>query len=283
MKKGAFLLTLFAAIASAPQVWAQAPPGLSMTLANPGPVGAATTTAIFAQFAIGGGYTTVFTFVNPGSSALTGNLILTNHDGTFSNDSLSSSDGTTATGFSIAVNVAQGGTTLITASPVNPTDPNTATGWARLESSGGAPGGVATYNWSPTGTLQTTVGVLSSTLLSSTTIPVNNDQTVNRETGYAVANTGATPINVKIVVVDIFGNIVNSITPALLNPLPPGWQVARFLYQDLPSVATFKGSMVLIEQTGQNFAAVALSQAQGTTGALFSAIPVTPGKAPNIN
>ena len=283
MKGCLLLLSLLAATVSGTQAYAQTLPALSMPLADPGPVGAATTTAIFSHYAVGGGYTTVFTFLNPGTSTLSGNLILTNHDGQLANFNLQGSDGTFASGSSIPINILQGGTMLVTATPLA-TQTTTSSGWARLESSGGTPGGVSTFKFTQNGVLETIAGVLSSTPLSSATIPVDNDDSAARYTGYAIANTGTTNINVKIVVVDIRGNIVNSITPVQLNPLPPGQQVARFLHQDLPSLVTFQGSMVLIEQAGLNFSTVALIQAQGTGGTtLFSAIPVISGKAPNIN
>lgn len=276
-------LVLMIVAGAVPQALSQTNPQIHVVLASPGPVGAATTTAIFSHFAVGGDFATVFTLLNTGSSALTGNLILTNSDGTLTNVSLQSSDGTAATGTSIALNIPQGGTTLVTATPIVAGDPNTKSGWARVESSGGTLGGVSTFKLAPNGILQTIAGVLSSTPGSSATIPVDNDDSQKRYTGYAIANTGSSGVSVKIVVVDTLGNIVNTITPPALNPLPPGQQVARFLHQDLPNLVTFKGSMVLIEQSGANFAIVALIQAQGGSGIFYSAIPVIPGRAANIN
>ena len=57
-------------------------PPVKALLVDPGPVGLSTTTALFAHVAVGGGWNTVFTFVNTGSSAIAGNLILTANDGT---------------------------------------------------------------------------------------------------------------------------------------------------------------------------------------------------------
>ncbi len=277
-------LVLFAILVDfVPGVLGQSRPGLHLTLADPGPVGAVTTTAIFSHFALGGGYTTVFTLMNTGTGAATGNLLLTGQSGSPLSASLQSSDGTSASGSSIAVNIPQGGTTFVTAGPATAGDPNTRSGWAHVESSGGSVAGVSTFQLTSAGALQTVAGVLSASPLSSATIPVDNDATAQRFTGYAVANTSTSNINVKIVVVDSNGNITDTITPAPLNPLPPGNQVARFLHQDLPNRTTFRGSMVLIEQAGANFSVVALIEAQGTTGVLFSAIPVIPGRAPNIN
>ncbi len=271
-------------IAATSGAFAQTNPGTVLAITDPGPVGAATTTAIFSQFAIGGGFTTTFTLLNTGTGALDGNLILTNGaNGTPSNASLQSSDGTSATGSTIHVLVPQGGTTFVTASPAIPGDPTTRVGWARVESSGGTLGGVSTFQLTLNGFLQTVAGVLSSGPVPSATIPVDNDANAQRFTGYAVANPSNSAINIKIDVVDPSGNIVDTINPAQLNPLPPLQQVARFLHQDLPTRTTFKGSMVLIGQGGATFTVVALVEDQGATGVLFTAIPVIPGKASNIN
>jgi hypothetical protein len=64
-----------------------------------------------------------------------------------------------------------------------------------------------------------------------------------------------------------------------LNALWPSNQVVRFLHQDAPQRLKFRGSMVLIASPGQKFCVVALVQNQGQ----FTAIPVIPAKAPNIN
>ncbi|HYK91820.1 MAG TPA: hypothetical protein VE398_23850 [Acidobacteriota bacterium] len=287
MKKGVLLRTLLSLAALVVPISGasgQARPGLHISLADPGPVGANTTTAVFSHFAIGGGYTTVFTLLNTGTGAATGNLILTGQDGSALSASLQSSDGTAASSSSIALNIPQGGATFVTAGPAVAGDPNVKAGWARVESSGGAPGGVSSFQLTSGGTLETIAGVLSSSSVSSATIPVDNDATAGRFTGYAIANTGSTNINVKVVVTDTNGNITDTVTPQQLNPLTPGHQVARFLHQDLPNRTTFRGSMVLIEQSGANFNVVALIQAQGISNTiLFTAIPVIPGRAPNIN
>jgi hypothetical protein len=277
------VVSFVAMILAGSEAFCQTPSGITIALADPGPVGAVTTAAIFSHFALGGGFTTTFTLLNTGADALDGNLILTNGaDGSPADASLQSSDGTTATGSSIHVSIPQGGTTIITASPAAPGG-GTSAGWARVESSGGILGGVSTFQLTLNGVLQTIAGVLSSSPVSSATIPVDNDAASQLFTGYAVANPGASDINIKIVLVDAGGNIVDSISPTQLNPLPAGRQVARFLHQDLPARTTFKGSMAMIGQGGATFTVVALVEAQGASGVLFTAIPVIPGNAPNIN
>src|SRR5881296_3784918 len=57
-------------------------PTLRMTLVDPGPVGAETTTNIyFAQVAVGGGWETFFSLTNTGATAVNGTLFLTDQDG----------------------------------------------------------------------------------------------------------------------------------------------------------------------------------------------------------
>ncbi len=286
VKKSTFLSVIVASAflpAASVGAFGQSKPGLPVALVDPGPVGAATTTAIFSHFAVGGGYTTVFTLQNTGAGSVDGNLILTSQDSTPFNASMQSSDGSSTTGSLIHILIPQGGTTFVTASPSNPADQTTRAGWARVESSGGVLGGVSTFQFN-SGGLQTIAGVLSSSAVSSATIPVDNDLNAQRFTGYAIANTGSSIVNIKIVVVDLLGTIVNSISTPQLNPLPPGQQVARFLHQDLPNLTTFRGSMVLIAQGTGTFNVVALVQAQNATGGiLFTAIPVLQGNAPNIN
>ena len=114
----------------------------SQAFADQGAASPAATTALFGHVSIGQGYTTVFTLFNTGSDAVIGNLILTGKDGFPLSANLSSSDGTTAVGFSIALHISPGGATFVTATSLSGGD-STKVGWARVESSGGKLGGVA--------------------------------------------------------------------------------------------------------------------------------------------
>lgn len=238
------------------------------------------TTALFAQVAIGGGYSTVFSVTNTGSDALAGNLVLTRADGTPMVASLSSpaSSGSPVAGSSAVLNIAPGGTELFTATSSDPN--NTTTGWARIDSSGGQPNGVATFQLRDSAGLETVVGVLSSGVSDVVTIPVDDDSTHSRFTGYAIANPGANPIQISIYLVD--GNGVVTRTLAQAINLDPAKQVARFLFQDLndPNFS-FLGSVVLKSVTGDKFTSVALVQDQEPK-LLFTAIPVINGKAANV-
>ncbi len=248
-------------------------PPVNTLIQDPGPIGAATTTALFAQVAVGGGWNTVFTFLNTGTDAVTGNLILTANDGTPMNVSVNTP--TPTTGSSIPLSIPAGGIQVLTASPVNATDPTT-TGWGMVESSGGQLGGVGTFQYFGSGgNLITVAGVLSASPVTTATIPVDNDSTQNRQVGYAVANTGTSPLTIKVDVVDTTGATQTSFN---IN-LNAGAQLARFLFQDNATFSTFKGSMVLIAQGTGNFVVVALVQ----DGSLYTVIPVIPAKASSIN
>ncbi len=247
----------------------------------PGALAQTTTTAIFAHLATGhdpdaGDYSTTFTLLNTGSSTLTGNLILTYRDGSPLAVSISGPSGFQANASSVPLNIPIGGTQFWTASGLSPNDP-VKTGWARVDSSGGTLGGVATFQLTSGSNLAAIAGVLSSSAIPYATIPVDNDGGQNRYTGYAIANPGSDAISVKLVVVDQDGKIVNGSLNTI--DLDAGQQTAGFLHQNSPSLLTFEGSVVMIEKSGKKFAVVALVQNQG----LFTAIPVISDKAPTIN
>ncbi len=250
---------------------------------------ALTPTAYFAHVPVGGGFTTTFTFLNTGSSLLTGNLILTlkKSDQTPVNitvTDLSLNQSTTGSGSPITIPISgikAGGTLFLSVASTSPND-STAVGWARVESTGGTLGGVATFAYSVANQLQTIAGVLSADLTSVATIPVDDDVSQNRFTGYAVANAGSAPIIIKVVEVPSDGNAVNAVSLADIS-LTAGEQRAVFFFQDPKAAQKFQGSAVLIGQTGATFSVVALVQVQGVTGPLYTAIPVIPAKAPSIN
>jgi hypothetical protein len=178
-------------------------------------------------------------------------------------------------GSSIPISVPIGGVQVLTASPANTTDP-TKTGWARVESSGGQIGGVGTFQYSETaGNLVTIAGVLSADPVTVATIPVDNDNGQSRQVGYAVANSGTSPITIKVDVVDASGNMQKTFNITL----NPGAQLAKFLWQDDATFQTFRGSLVLIGQGSASFSVVALVQ----NGSLYTVIPVIPFKATGIN
>ncbi len=244
---------------------------------------ALSTSLVFAHIAIGGGFSTIFAIHNTGSGSLEGNLILTGQDGKPLAALLSESfiaeaspSVSAALASSIPIAIPQGGVKFLTATSPSPGDPLKA-GWARLESTGGTPGGVATFQYIADGKLATIAGVLAAESMENATIALNDDVSANRYTGYAVANPGSESVTIKAVTVKEDGTAglsLQSIT------LAPGEQKAQFVFQD-PAAGSnfiFKGSLVLIGQNGKKFSAVALVQDRN----LYTAIPVIAGKAPGI-
>lgn len=235
-------------------------------------------TAGFAQVAIGGGWTTRITLLNTGGDPVSGTLFLTASDGTPLEALLSAGGSPPVTAASFPVNLQPGGSTVISADAAIAGTP-TRTGWARVESAGGELDGVSTFRLFEGGALKTVAGVLASELDSEATIPVDDDGSVPRFTGYAVVNPGPDPINIRLILVDEAGAVVQSLSPPLLNPLGPGRHVARFLWQDLDNInLVFRGTMVLSAQGGANISVIALVEDRG----LFTAIPVATKKAPHI-
>ncbi len=234
----------------------------------------------FPQMAVGGGYTTEFTLVNTGDASVDGNLILTAANGTPLNVSLTEQAASPIVASSLPISIPPGGTQLISASAINPGDP-VSVGWARVESSGGKLDGVSAFRLIQGSALQSVVGVLSTEMLSAVTVPINNDSAQERFTGYAIANTGSSSITVRFVVVGTDGNPSGIAIPDLT--LSTGEQRARFFSQDAAALGTFQGSVVLIGENNAQFVVVALVQDRGTSGVLFTAIPVIPSKASNIN
>jgi subtilisin family serine protease len=239
---------------------------------------AAQGTGLFSQVAVGGGYTTVFTFLNTGSTAVNATLTLTRGDNgspliAIITDPSSTSTQTSSYPFTVPA----GGAQYLTATS---SSSQASTGWAKTTPSSGLLGGVATFSYAPSGAIQTVAGVLSSSTVSAATIPVDDDVSQQRETGYAVANPGTSPITIRVVTVNADGSTGTTLTTI---SLAAGQQTAGFFYLDpvlssQQSTWKFRGSVVLIGQNGAVFSAVALVLNQK----LLAAIPVIPSKAPNI-
>jgi hypothetical protein len=227
----------------------------------------------FSHVAVGGGFTNVFTITNTGGTTATGTLSLTDQGG---KPFLVSLNGSPAT--SLAVSIDPGGTRIYTAAALSPSDP-AKSGWAKLESAGGSLGGVGTFLFREGSVLKTIAGVLATQPTELATIPIDNDDTLQRFTGFAVANHGTGDINIKIVAVREDGTVADTLSPPELNPLGPQRQVARFLHEYRPTLSRFRGSMVLIGQGGNTFVVVALAQNEGK----YTAIPAIPEKSSTIN
>jgi hypothetical protein len=231
-------------------------------------------TLLFNQVAVGGGYTTVINLVNTGDSSVIGKLSLVQNDGSLMTVKLGSVQAA-----SLDINIPSGGAQQITAGQISDTEPARA-GWAKLESSGGTPGGVATFRLTDTGVLKTTAGILPSAQTNAATIPVNDDSIKDKHTGYAFVNPGAGNINIRIVLVDNSGNIVQTIRPPSLNPLAAGGHTSGFLAQDLNDANfSFDGTAVAIADGTSAFSVTALIVDQG----MLTVIPVIAGKGSGVN
>jgi hypothetical protein len=130
------------------------------------------------------------------------------------------------------------------------------------------------FRYITSGTVQTAAGVLQSQPVQFATIPVDNDDTQDQFTGYAVANPNNESITIKLALVDQNGAVVDDTVRITLGP---GQQRARFLHQDLDRLR-FRGSMVLRAQGGKTFVAAALLRRQGR----LTVIPVTAEKAAGV-
>ena len=239
----------------------------------------------FAQATVGGGYSTGVIVSNTGPSTTTADLIFTDSNGnpllvSLTEASVPSAEPSSrieATGSSFPFMVPSGGTRIFLAAPLNPSDP-LQTGWAHIEPPTASLYGVASFQFTQTGVLQSIAGVFGSYGNTVATIPVDNDDTQSRFTGFAIANHTNENTSIKLYVLDENGTITDTLSPAELNPLGPQKQVSRFLHQYLPARLSFKGSMVLVGQGGKTFAVVALVQAQG----LVTVVPVIPAKASHV-
>ena len=218
----------------------------------------------FPHLSIGGGYTTVFALANTGATTASGNLTLIDQHGAPLAVSVGGVNGS-----AFPMDIPPGGVRILTAAAPYSGDPTKA-GWALLESTGGSLDGVATFRYATGGSLLAAAGVLASQPTESATIPVDNDDSLERFTGVALANPSDHEIRVRIEIRDSDGNVTETVAPEALNPLGARKQVATFLHQLAPATLRFRGSMVLTTGGSGQFVATALLQYHG----MFSAIPV---------
>jgi trimeric autotransporter adhesin len=224
----------------------------------------------FPQVAVGGGWSTSFTLSNTSATMLSGNLTLIDTEGnpfTVNSSSL-------GVGSSFPISIPAGGAMFLTVNSLSPNDAPK-NGWAMVETWGGSLNGVATFKSISQGVIQTAAGVLSSQPMQFATIPVDDNADQDRSTAYGIANPTDHILTIKLALVDSNGIVVDDTKSITLNP---GQQIARYFNQDFLNRPLFQGSIVLRAQGGGTFVAVALIQNQQ----LFTAIPVIPGKSPNI-
>ncbi len=224
---------------------------------------------LFAHLAVGNGYTTVFSLTNTGIAASSGSLTVTDTSGAPLEVVSSNARTGSASGSSLPISIPAGATSMFSVGEQDASSP-TKSGWARLQMSGGTLAGVATFQYAESNKLRTIAGVFASAPVGSVTICVDNDDSKQRYTGFAIANPNAESINIYLEVVEADGTRHDPVRPAELNPLVANGQVATFLHQVVASMLTFRGSVRITADGGKQFVAVALTQAQG----LYTAIPV---------
>jgi hypothetical protein len=224
---------------------------------------------VFPQIVTGGGYKTTFYLVNTEGAAAAGTLILTEQNG---NQFWASVAGTST--FWVPISISPGGIQILTADAASTSD-LAKSGWARIDDLVGKLGGVASFQSTSAGGQRSAAGVFAAQPTRFATIPVDNDDSQQKYTGYAVANPGNASICIRVAVVDEDGIVLDDTVTITLGP---GQQIAKFLHQDLPTRLRFRGSMVLRGQGGTSFVVVALHQNQGR----LSVVPVILGKAPNV-
>ncbi|HYK87590.1 MAG TPA: hypothetical protein VE398_02395 [Acidobacteriota bacterium] len=232
----------------------------------------------FPHLAVGGGYTTAFSLTNTGTTHSSGSLSLIDGSGmpfdvTWSGAALSSQgierSTASSTSSSMTVEMAPGATSVFTVSALSSISP-TKSGWARLDFTGGALAGVATFRREESGAPPTIAGVFAAVPTGSVTIPMDNNDNKKRYTGFAVANPNAEPIYVYLEVIDTSGTGGLQVRPAALNPLPAYGQTAAFLHEFLDSTLNFRGTVRIAADNGKQFVAVALQEVHG----MYTAIPV---------
>jgi hypothetical protein len=221
-------------------------------------VGGASSVAIFAQVADGGGYSTTFSLLNNQSTAINGQLKFYNTDGTPRSLTI---NGVTGTQFS--VNLPVDGSLYMTTSNAGPTT----SGWAILNSDLPVQS-VATFDYrNDKGTLTTTAAVLGSGAATKVALPVETNSSL--DTGVAIVNFGSSTISVRLRLLNETGSeIANK-----LNLLDAQKQLVGFVSQffsTVQGIGNFKGVLTAEVEGQGSFAATSLILKEG----MYSALPV---------
>ncbi len=235
-------------------------------------------TSLFAHIVVGGGYSTSFTFLNTGGADLNGTLTLAAADGkpltvifssAASGSALKEGNTQLQADSTLSFAIRAGGACFISISAPHLDDSKQA-GWARVTSFGGSLGGTATFlHRDAAGRLTTSAGVLSGDAVEAARIPIDDDRSQHRYTGFAIANCGTDTLSVRGEVVE--GDRGTTISTFSLS-LEAGQQLARFLFEVVDLPEQFRGSVVLTRQQGDRFPVVALAQVAG----LYTAVPAVP-------
>ena len=218
-------------------------------------------TSYFAQVVDGGGYTTIFTIMNPISIEVSGTLSL--RDGSGNPWSFSLTDGRMDSQYSFTI-PAFGSIRLASAGVGE-----IKTGWAMLNSQFDIRG-VEAFNYRPGSVLQDSVGVVGIPSGEKFILPV--DTSSETDTGFAVVNAGTTNTTVQLLLRNEDGSILSSILDPRLNPLPAQNYLCLFASGIFPILksGTFKGSLAIEVIGSGDIAAMGLSFREGQ----LSSVPI---------
>ena len=234
-----------------------------------------TTRLFFPQLAVGGGYTSTLTLLNNGIEAATATVTITSATG-----APLLVKGTRSA--AVPVDLGTNSVFLVTVPALGVriltfTDPDNGSvaknGWARVVGETGNVKGVLTFQRQIGTQLTGLASVLSADQISAGLIPIDNNWNLNRQVGFAIANQGTNDIHIRFIVFDEDGNVLTTLDAPDLNPLRPGQQISKFLWQYFPQYADFRGSvMIVATEADARFIAVALSMNRD----LMTVIPILP-------
>jgi hypothetical protein len=229
-----------------------------------------TPSLLFPQYIAGNGFSTKFTVVNVGNTAVTGDLVIVDSLGdTF--PGITQADGSSQqSGATAPVTIAPGSMRVFTL-PASQSGSGISTGWAKVESSLGILKGYSSLEYRNAGVLRNYSILPNADPMPAAEIPVNNDDSVGRYTGFSATNFDSTGINLKVAVFSEDGVLLEVVSPPELNPLAPGSQAAKFLHEvSTFAKGRFRGTMILYTENQRNFIAAGLVQDEG----LLSMMPV---------
>lgn len=223
---------------------------------------------VFSEVPVGADFSSIITLLNTDFSlSVTGTLTFYNPDGSLRTVATAERGSNSQ----FAITIPASGTVILT----------TLTG-------GTLTGGIAKFvsDFPASGVVRFTftggqVGVADSPGAQFATLVLNTAN--GNDTGIALSNVGAAPINMTLVNVDANGNILETINPPELNPLPVNGQVAKFITQfsQFTQVANrSSGSIQILTNGAGSFNAFALllrnGQLSSTVVSFGAAGHVTP-------
>jgi hypothetical protein len=229
----------------------------SIPVVVPG-TGADASELYFPQVADGGGFSTTFALLNPGTAAITGTLELYGASGAALSMNL---NGTTASSFPVSIPAK--GLVLLSS-------PNTGVlqaGWARIRASGPIGGSIVYAYASAPGTTISEAGINPATQLNGFALSVDTRQ--GFLSGLAVANPGSGSVSLTLTLYDSRGNQVSRQTRTLAGMR----YFAELLPQLFPgvNVSNFTGIIIVTSSGGR---IVGTTLRFNTDLSVFSSIPV---------